>query len=237
MVDVEIDNTPPAMKIGAGPKISNPGQQDSIILPVIFDLQAQDRNMIAAWQLVIWGSDRKIFFMTSGSGEPPPEYTWDGTGMDGQGRPKDGVYYYSLISTDSVGNKGMTKPASMMALTKEIKLEFASDALFDLGEANVKISAYSVLKTIKDVIARYPGSLIKVAGYTDNIQPQGIKYNNNTELSKDRADAVKFFMINLLGYDEKKISTAGYGELYPVADNNTEEGRQKNRRVEITLYR
>ena len=83
----------------------------------------------------------------------------------------------------------------------------------------------------------YPGSFVKVEGYTDNIQPLGIKYSDNTELSKYRAEAIKFFMINLLGYNGDKISTAGYGELHPVADNDTEEGRKENRRVEITLYR
>jgi flagellar motor protein MotB len=237
MVSVEIDTTPPSMTVTASPVISIPGERDSVILPVIFNMQAKDRNMVSGWQLVIWGADKKIFFMTSGMGAPPPEYVWDGADMDGNTRPEDSIYYYSLISSDSVGNRGMTKPGSITALTKEIKLEFASDALFDLGKADVKISAYSVLKTIKDAMDRYPGSFVKVSGYTDNIQPQGIKYSDNTELSKDRADAIKFFMINLLGYDGKNISAAGYGELYPVANNDTEEGRKKNRRVEITLYR
>jgi flagellar motor protein MotB len=237
LVKIEIDTTPPLMSINAGPSIQVPGGQDSAVLPVIFELQAQDRNMVYGWQLVIWGADKKIFFMTSGRGAPPPEYVWDGADMDGNPRPEDSIYYYSLISTDSVGNRGMTRPVSITALTKEIKLEFASDALFDLGKADVKISAYSVLKTIKDAMDRYPGSFVKVSGYTDNIQPQGIKYSDNTELSKDRADAIKFFMINLLGYDGKNISAVGYGELCPVANNDTEEGRKKNRRVEITLYR
>jgi len=237
MVNVEIDTTPPSMTVTAGPVISIPGKQDSIILPVIFDMHAQDKNMVSGWQLIIWGADKKIFFRTFGRGSPPPEYAWDGAGMNGLAKPEDALYYYSLITVDSVGNKGMTKPASITALTKEIKLEFASDALFDLGKADVKISAYSVLKTIKDAMERYPGALVKVSGYTDNVRPQGIKYSDNTELSKDRANAVKFFMINLLGYEGDRISADGYGELYPVADNDTEEGRKKNRRVEIILYR
>jgi flagellar motor protein MotB len=237
MVSVEIDTTPPSMTVTAGPLASIPGEQDSVILPAIFNMQAQDRNMVSGWQLAIWGADKKLFFRTSGRGSPPPEYVWDGAGMNGRTRPEDAVYYYSLITADSVGNKGMTKPVSITALTKEIKLEFASDALFDLGKADVKISAYSVLKTIKGAMESYPGSFVKVEGYTDNIQPLGIKYSDNTELSKYRAEAIKFFMINLLGYNGDKISTAGYGELHPVADNDTEEGRKENRRVEITLYR
>jgi flagellar motor protein MotB len=237
MVSVEIDTTPPSMTVTAGPLTSVSEEQDSVILPAIFNMQAQDRNMVSGWQLVIWGADKKLFFRTSGRGSPPPEYVWDGTGMNGRTHPKDAFYYYSLITADSVGNKGTTKPVSITVLTKEIKLKFASDALFDLGKADVKISAFSVLKTIKDAMESYPGSFVKVSGYTDNIQPLGIRYSDNTELSKYRAEAIKFFMINLLGYDGNKISTTGYGELYPVANNDTEKGREENRRVEITLYR
>jgi flagellar motor protein MotB len=237
MVSVEIDTTPPSMTVTAGPLTSVSEEQDSVILPAIFNMQAQDRNMVSGWQLVIWGADKKLFFRTSGRGSPPPEYVWDGTGMNWRTHPKDAFYYYSLITADSVGNKGTTKPVSITVLTKEIKLKFASDALFDLGKADVKISAFSVLKTIKDAMESYPGSFVKVSGYTDNIQPLGIRYSDNTELSKYRAEAIKFFMINLLGYDGNKISTTGYGELYPVANNDTEKGREENRRVEITLYR
>jgi flagellar motor protein MotB len=88
---------------------------------------------------------------------------------------------------------------------------------------------------MKKVIAQHPESEIIVSGYTDNLQPRGIKYKNNTELSKARADAVKFYMVNLLGMDAGKIRTEGLGEASPVAPNDTEEGRLKNRRVEITI--
>jgi chemotaxis protein MotB len=139
------------------------------------------------------------------------------------------------MTKDSVGNKAMTKPAPIVILLREIKLTFSSDALFDIGQADVKISAYSVLKTIKNVLDKNPESEILVSGYTDNIQPHGIKYKNNTELSKARAEAVKFFMVNLLGYDGNRIRTEGKGELNPIADNSTDEGRKKNRRVELTI--
>jgi flagellar motor protein MotB len=238
IADVEIDDTYPDMKIELEEKSQNTPADNTVILPAVFDLYAKDRNHVASWEVVIWGTDRKIFFRNSGKGEPPAAYVWDGkSSSDAEAEPKDGSYYYSLITVDSVGNRGMTKPQAMTALTKDIKLAFSADALFDIGRTAVKISAYSMLKTMKDTIDRYPESKIKISGYTDDIKPQGIKYSDNTELSKKRAEAVKFFMINLLGYDESRISTEGYGELNPIADNSTEEGRIKNRRVEITLYR
>jgi outer membrane protein OmpA-like peptidoglycan-associated protein len=234
-VNVEIDNTPPTMTVDADPKLLKPGQKDSLIIPATFSFFAQDRNKVSAWQFIIWDYNRKIFFTAAGKNDPPLTYIWDGKGLNNQYVQTGEVYYYSLMTTDSVGNKAMTKPEPIVILLREIKLTFSSDALFDLGQANVKISAYSVLKTMKDVIDKNPESDILVAGYTDNIQPHGIKYKDNKELSKARADAVKFFMVNLLGYDENRIRTEGYGELSPIADNTTEEGRQKNRRVELTI--
>jgi len=160
---------------------------------------------------------------------------WDGSGANGSYINTGEIYYYSLITTDSVGNRAQTKPEAVVVLLKEIKLSFNSDALFETGEADVLISAYSELKKMRDVLNKYPESKITVAGYTDNVQPRGNKYKNNKELSKARADAVKFFMVTLLSMDENRISTVGYGEDFPIADNLTQEGRLKNRRVEVTI--
>jgi len=223
------------MQIDADPKLLKPGQQDSLIIPATFSFYATDRNNVDSWMFIVWNYDKKIFFTAAGKGDPPISYIWDGKGLDNQYVQTGEVYYYSLMTKDSVGNKAMTKPAPIVILLREIKLTFSSDALFDIGQADVKISAYSVLKTIKNVLDKNPESEILVSGYTDNIQPHGIKYKNNTELSKARAEAVKFFMVNLLGYDGNRIRTEGKGELNPIADNSTDEGRKKNRRVELTI--
>ena len=235
-VPVEIDNTPPEVRVDGDPKLIKPNQKDALIIPATFTFFAQDRNKVAKWQFVIWDYNKKIFHSTSGTGEPPLSYIWDGKGVNNQYVQTGEVYYYSFVAFDSVGNRAQTPTQAVVVLLKEIKLSFASDALFDLGKADVKISAYSVLKTMKDVIDKNPESDIMVAGYTDNIQPNaGLKYKDNKELSKARAEAVKFFMVNLLGYEEKRITTEGYGEDNPIADNTTPEGRLKNRRVEIVI--
>jgi outer membrane protein OmpA-like peptidoglycan-associated protein len=237
MADVEIDNTPPEMKAGIMPDPAMPAQNGPAVVPVTFALQAQDRNGVAGWRFVIWDSAKKIFFTEAGKGGPPERLTWAGKSTDNRDVTGDSDFYYSLVTTDNAGNKGMTKPQPLKVYAADIRLEFSSDTLFDLGQANVKISAYAALKAMKKTIDKYPGSRITVTGYTDDTQPQGIKYNNNTELSKDRAEAVKYFMINMIGYDEHRIAAAGYGELYPAGDNTTEEGRRQNRRVEISVYK
>jgi outer membrane protein OmpA-like peptidoglycan-associated protein len=231
---VEIDNTPPEVRVDAEPKLLRVGQEN-LMIPATFTFYAHDKNNIGAWQFAIWDKDKKVFFSTKGKGDPPLSYIWDGKGDNGDYVSTGNIYYYSLIAYDTVGNKAQTPVQSQVVLLKEIKLTFSSDTLFDLGKADVKISAYNVLKTMKDTLDKYPESDIVVAGYTDNTPINAGKYGSNTELSKARADAVKFFMVNLLDMDEKRISTEGYGEKQPIASNDTDEGRQKNRRVEIII--
>ena len=234
-VKVEIDNTPPKMRIDAEPKYLKPGAADALLIPSTFTYYAADKNGVAKWQMVIYDKDKKPFFNTGGSGEPPISYIWEGKGNNGEYVETGEIYYYVMQSTDRLGNTAQTPPKAQVILLKEIKLTFASDALFDLGKADVKISAYSILKEMKKVIDKHKDSDILVAGYTDNLQPSGGKYRNNKELSKARADAVKFFMINLLDYEAKRIKTEGFGEENPIAPNDTKEGRLKNRRVEILI--
>jgi outer membrane protein OmpA-like peptidoglycan-associated protein len=236
-VNVEIDSTPPALNIVATPKLLKPGEGDNLIIPSTFELYAQDRNNISKWQLVVWNGEKKIFFTTGGAGNPPAVFVWDGKG-NGDAYVQTGqIYYYSLIAYDTIGNRAVAPVQSQVVLLREIKLTFASDALFDQGKADVKITAYGTLKKMKDALSQYPDSEIAVAGYTDNMDNAVEKgmYKDNTALSLARADAVKFFMVNLLGVEDSRIKTTGYGELFPLADNSTPEGRNKNRRVEITL--
>lgn len=234
-VQVEVDNTPPAVRVDGEPKLLKPGKKDALLVPATFTFYAEDKNEIAGWRFVIWDRDKKVFFTKSGSGEPPVSFVWDGKGNNGRYVDTGEIYYYSLAARDGVGNKRVSKPQSQVILLKEIKLTYSSDALFDPGKADVEISAYDTLKNMKKVIEKYPESKILVTGHTDSLSPKGTKYKTNKELSKARAEAVKFFMVNLLNMDEGRIKTRGMGASKPVASNKTTEGRQKNRRVEITI--
>ncbi|MFW6210489.1 MAG: OmpA family protein, partial [bacterium] len=234
-VDIEIDTTPPEIKVEAEPKILKPGSKDSLIIPASFTFYASDKNGVKDWTLFIFDEDNNLFFDMAGSGSPPLSYIWDGKGNDGSYVKTGEIYRYTLAATDTLGNSGQTPLQSQVVLLKEIKLTFASDALFKTGEANVKISAFKTLRTMKKVIEDFPDSKIKVMGYTDSIPAGGAKYKNNIELSQARADAVKFFMINLLGIKASKITASGLGEINPIDTNDTAAGRSKNRRVEISI--
>jgi outer membrane protein OmpA-like peptidoglycan-associated protein len=104
------------------------------------------------------------------------------------------------------------------------------DVTFDFDSAVVKPGAYSELERIAGVVVNYPDTVLRVEGHTDSIGPE----EYNMVLSSRRAEAVKNILI-AKGVPSRNIETIAYGESMPVATNETEAGRMKNRRVEIKI--
>lgn len=101
--------------------------------------------------------------------------------------------------------------------------------LFDSGQSELKPQAEAVLSDLQEIIENSPLSL-RVEGHTDSQAIHTLQYQSNWELSVHRAWAVAKRFIEK-GVDPDKISVMGYGAKRPVADNNSPEGRSKNRRV------
>lgn len=109
-------------------------------------------------------------------------------------------------------------------------LEKASRVLFETGKAVIKPASYSLLDELVALLEEYPKAYISLIGHTDS---QGGE-DANLQLSKDRAAAVKAYLIKK-GIDESRITSDGFGEMRPIASNESAEGRAKNRRVEMKL--
>jgi OmpA-OmpF porin, OOP family len=108
---------------------------------------------------------------------------------------------------------------------------FTFDRLdFETGSANLKPSSAEQLKNIAEIMKAYPKVALKIGGYTDNTG----KADANLKLSKTRAKNTLQELVKL-GVDAKRLQAEGYGEKHPVADNSTEEGRQKNRRIDLRV--
>jgi outer membrane protein OmpA-like peptidoglycan-associated protein len=105
-----------------------------------------------------------------------------------------------------------------------------SDILFDVGKASLKAGAVENVRKISAVLKQYPNHQISVEGYTDSQGSDAF----NQKLSEDRANSVKQTLISG-GVDPVLISSKGFGKANPVASNDTPEGRQANRRVEIVV--
>lgn len=104
------------------------------------------------------------------------------------------------------------------------------DILFDFAKAELKPSGREALDKISRLLKKYPGHQIRVEGHTDSTGNS----DYNRKLSRERARAVATYL-NRRGIAGHRLAFTGRGESEPVADNGTEEGRARNRRVNITL--
>lgn len=117
-----------------------------------------------------------------------------------------------------------------------VQLTLRGALLFDSGEATIREDALPIVDKVGVILERYAGGVIEIEGHTDNVPMYSAKYANNSELSCGRALAVFSYLIETTALDPAKIKYAGRGEYLPIADNSTEEGRARNRRVEIRIY-
>jgi outer membrane protein OmpA-like peptidoglycan-associated protein len=102
------------------------------------------------------------------------------------------------------------------------------DVLSDVGKAQLRSGGVRSLERVAGVLKNYPERRVLVEGYTDS---QGSE-SYNLELAQRRASAVKQ-QLAAFGISDQRVETHSYGEAYPVAGNETEGGRQQNRRVEL----
>lgn len=119
--------------------------------------------------------------------------------------------------------------------TSKIKLTFAAPVLFDSGSADLKDGAKDILRTVAENLKKMDSPVL-VEGHTDAARMLGKKFRSNRELSLLRTFSVINYLVSG-GFPAGKLSAYGYGEYRPVAPNDTEEGRAKNRRIEITVIR
>jgi len=116
---------------------------------------------------------------------------------------------------------------------KEVKTLFQKalqGIQFETAKADIKAASYPLLNQIANILILNPTYLIEVQGHTDNVGND--EYNFN--LSRDRAASVRAYLVEH-GVPSDKITSNGFGETTPVADNNTKAGKAKNRRVEFVV--
>ncbi len=105
-----------------------------------------------------------------------------------------------------------------------------NNVLFDFGSADLPAGSTEQLDQLSEFLQTNPQAFVVAAGFTDSVGDE----EYNLGLSERRANAVKDYLVNA-GIDADRIVTHWYGELNPVGDNDTEEGRALNRRVEIAV--
>ncbi len=126
---------------------------------------------------------------------------------------------------------------SLNYTSQYVEMTIQGSILFDSGKTEIKADALPVVEKVGQILETYAGGTIDIEGHTDNVpMGGGGKYANNDELSSGRALAVFYYLTENTNLDPSKIVHTGRGQYDPIADNSTDEGRARNRRVEIKIY-
>ena len=145
-----------------------------------------------------------------------------------------GGYVWSKHMADKKSAMERATQGTGVAVTQtqdnQLKLNIPSDISFDTGRADIKPNLRPILDQFANGLANQPNTEIRIVGHTDNVGSNA----TNDPLSMQRAQAARDYLSSR-GVAANHVSIAGRGEHEPVADNSTEAGRARNRRVEIFL--
>ncbi|MFC2130459.1 OmpA family protein [Bacteroidota bacterium] len=125
----------------------------------------------------------------------------------------------------------LKKDHYLQILQDEVNL-ISEGVFFDTGKATLQEKSKSELDRIVLILVNNKDLTLEISGHTDNIGSE----KNNQELSEQRANTVMEYMIEIGKIEQSRIKAKGFGEQYPRVSNDTDEGRQKNRRTEFKFY-
>ena len=138
---------------------------------------------------------------------------------------------------EALEDSEITEEVSLNYTSQYVELSIQGSILFDSGKVDIKETAIPVLDKVGQILETFAGGTIEIEGHTDNVpMSSGGKYSNNDELSSGRALSIFYYLVENTNLDPSKIMHTGRGEYDPIADNSTDEGRARNRRVEIKIY-
>jgi outer membrane protein OmpA-like peptidoglycan-associated protein len=137
----------------------------------------------------------------------------------------------------TLGINAVLKDLGAKVTDRDIHIDLAADVMFDFDKYSLRPEATKTLSEVGQVVSNYGEAPLLIEGYTDNKGTHAY----NIKLSQNRAEAVKKWLIDNAATKPARITATGWGEAKPVAPNRKPDGsddpggRQKNRRVELTL--
>lgn len=140
---------------------------------------------------------------------------------------------FRIAITELTKKKELPKELAIIERRNELVIRLADDVLFASGDDELQPKSVQAFQAIAKQLHDRPVE-VRVEGHTDDRPIHTSHFRSNWELSTSRATAV----VRLLakeGIDAKRLSAAGYGEFHPLAGNDTDEGRRKNRRVDLVI--
>ncbi len=232
--DLIIDSTPPVVNFSMENVPFSPdgdGENDNLKINLNFkDFVGFDRAILR-----IYDPDKRLFkeFLIKESNKT---IFWNGRSESGELVESAQDYQCEIEAFDKLSNSTRKNIANIPTdiLVEKIDRGYKiriNNIEFEFNKYEIMPKSLPILKRLVQILKKYPEYEIEIQGHTDNIGSE----NYNLKLSKQRADSVYNFL-KKEGISNK-MSTRGLGFKYPVASNNSEEGRRKNRRVEFILKR
>ena len=138
---------------------------------------------------------------------------------------------YNILDVPSLASNAFYKNPFTVNIEFDAPKTFILDNVeFDFGKSNLRPESYKTLDDLVDYLQRKSTEKIELGGHTDNIGSE----TKNRSLSLERAKAIVAYLV-AKGISEDRLTSKGYGSEFPIEDNRTEEGRQKNRRTEVKI--
>ena len=141
-----------------------------------------------------------------------------------------GAFIGSYMDKQAAEMQRDLEGAEIQRIGEGIKITFDSGILFDIDKSNLRPVSETNLAKLAKILNKYPDTNILIEGHTDDTGTD----DYNMALSKDRAQSVSSYLATV-EVQSARFSIAGYGETQPVVTNDSPEGRQKNRRVDIAI--
>jgi outer membrane protein OmpA-like peptidoglycan-associated protein len=139
------------------------------------------------------------------------------------------MYTLVIVEVAAMAQKVEFTAAQLRRALDENGVVALHGIFFETGKATIRPESAAALAPVGELLVASPALSLVIQGHTDNAGSA----SSNLELSRLRADAVKAYLVTTFGVAAARLTTAGFGDTRPVADNRTEEGRGRNRRVEL----
>ena len=181
--------------------------------------------------------EQKEKLKTGAIDDIPPPTPKIAAQQEAEAKPRAGDQEFKKIKetiTTFLKAKGAEEKVKLTLDSRGLVISLKDSEFFDSGNASVRLWSMPLLNDIATSINKY-NNAIRIEGHTDNVPIKTSAFPSNWELSTARATNIVQYLINTHGFSPEKLSAIGYGEYRPIADNNTAEGRQKNRRVDVVI--
>lgn len=202
---------------------------NSLKRPAEFHTAIDRPEAVSKWRFTVVNEKDEVIRTIEGVGKPPEIISWDAATDRGEVVEGGRIYEYQMEAIYDDGSIS-TSPRRIIGVNKTTAVSLSmTGSAFESGTDELSPPAKKVLSEIAEVMRKYPKEKIVIEGYTDSTGTDRF----NLELSRRRAEAAAKYLTEIEKMSHDRFIIKGYGKARPLASNDTAEGRELNRRVEI----